>query len=253
MTDVARPAIDGLRALYPAPAWALGSTPPGDAEFLLAMVTQQAPVTVVELGVAAGVSSAVLLYSLDTLPEIAGGRVLHSCDVQPSCYFDAERATGGATATMYPRPRAAWNLDTNTDARRLASKLPPASVDLTFIDANHFHPWPLLDLLHMTAVAKPGSWVILHDTNLPIVNPACQASGAKWLFDEWPFEKRLGGEPRHNIGAVKLPEEFAHLVPFASELVERSWEFAPTLWHVGLPTWFHEVQELVERQITRVA
>jgi len=65
----------GLHALPPAPAWAQGATPLRDAEFLLDLVRANAPVTTIELGVAAGVSSAYLLYALDTLPDVADGRL----------------------------------------------------------------------------------------------------------------------------------------------------------------------------------
>lgn len=95
--------VDGVQA---APGWVRGATPPGDAAFLRRMVAAHAPARVLELGVAAGVSSAYLLEALDALPDVAGGRELRSCDVQATCYFDAARATGEAVATMYPRPRA---------------------------------------------------------------------------------------------------------------------------------------------------
>jgi len=235
--------------LGPAPDWVRGATPIGDAGFLIEMVTKHAPATMVEIGVASGVSSAVLLYALDRLPDIPGGRRLYSCDIHPACYFDATHATGEAVASMYPRPRTEWILDTNIDTRRLSQTMAPSSVELAFIDANHYHPWPLLDLLHTTVLLRPGAWVILHDTNLPIVSPECSVWGAKWLFDEWPFEKIAGAGAARNIGAVKLPADLRRLIPFAASLIERQWEFAPTLWHVALPTPFEPVQDLVRARI----
>lgn len=232
-----------------APDWVRGATPRGDAEFLIEMVTTHAPETMVEVGVASGVSSAVLLYALDRLPDIPDGRRLYSCDIHPVCYFDAAHATGEAVATMYPHSRAQWTLDTNSDTRRLSQSMAPGSVDLVFIDANHYHPWPLLDLLHMTVLLRPGAWVILHDTNLPIVAPTCNVWGAKWLFDAWPFEKVAGAGSARNIGAVRLPVDLTSLLPFAADLVERPWEFAPTPWHVALPAPFEPIQELVRVRI----
>ncbi len=240
-----------LPTLGPAPNWVRGAIPSGDAGFLNDMIATHAPTTMVEIGVASGVSSAVLLYALDRLPDIPGGRRLYSCDIHPTCYFDETHATGEAVASMYPQPRTEWILDTNTDTRRLSQTMAPASVDLTFIDANHYHPWPLLDLLHMTVLLRPGAWAILHDTNLPIVAPDCSVWGAKWLFDAWPFEKIVGTGEARNIGAVKLPDDLARLVPFAAELVQHPWEFAPTLWHVALPSPFEPVQALVRARIER--
>lgn len=241
-------ALEGLRALYPPPAWVTGATPVGDAEFLFQMVASQAPVRVAEVGVAAGVSSAVLLYALDALPG-QERRELHSCDPAASCYFDPARSTGSAASQMYPRPRAHWQLDTAADAQQLARSLRPASVDLTFIDANHSHPWPLLDLLHLTACAKPGSWVVLHDINLPVLKPQFQAWGAKWLFDAWPFDKIAGGAPRFNIGAVRLPDEFPALAAVAAALFERKWEAAPEARHLALPEWLSPLRGLLDDRL----
>lgn len=236
----------------PAPEWVRGATPIGDAAFLREMVTAHAPVQVLELGVAAGVSAAYLLHALDGLPDVPGGRLLRSCDVQPMCYFDAARATGAAVQTMYPRPRTRWLLDTNTDARRLSQSLPPGSIDLTFIDANHYHPWPLLDLLHLSVLAARGSWTILHDINLPIIAPRFAAWGAKRLFDQWPFEKITGGS-QQNIGAVRLPDDVTRLTPLAHALLEQTWEHAPTLWHVALPAPFSALQATLHQRLGSAA
>ena len=241
--------LDGLHALYPPPAWVTGATPVRDAVFLLQMVAAQAPVRVAEIGVAAGVSSAVLLYALDSLPGEGRQRELISCDSEAACYFDACRQTGEAVREIYPRHRSRWRLETGIDARRLARTLNPGSVDLTFIDANHSHPWPLLDLLHLTACARPGSWIVLHDINLPVLKPQFQAWGAKWLFDAWPFEKIAGGAPRFNIGAVKLPDDFSRLVPVAVELLERAWESAPDARQLELPPWLVGVRGLLEERL----
>ena len=150
---------------------------------------------------------------------------------------------------MYPAPRARWILDTNLDTRRLSQSAPPASIDLTFIDANHYHPWPLLDLLHLTVAARPWSWVVLHDINLPAVSPAFQAWGAKWLFEAWPLAKVTGGGADANIGAVQLPGDPRALIPMAARLLERPWEFPPTLWHVALPECLAPLQELVRTRL----
>src|SRR4029078_1362633 len=150
--------MQALNALYRPPAWATGYVSGEDAAFLKEMIAAHQPRQVVELGVASGSSSAAILHALDQLPT-PENRVLHSCDVRPTCYFNDAFATGQACTEMSPEPRARWQREFEMDARRLIKTLPPASVDLTFIDANHAHPWPLLDLLHSSAIARPRSWV----------------------------------------------------------------------------------------------
>jgi hypothetical protein len=142
---------------------------------------------------------------------------------------------------MYPDHRAGWTLDTNTDARRLSQSVRPGTFDFVFIDANHSHPWPLLDLLHLVVAAKPGTWFALHDIELPVLHPQFQVHGPKWLFEAWPFNKIHGIGPSVNIGAVQLPADLSALVPMALALLRRPWEHSPTAWHVALPDVFGDV------------
>jgi methyltransferase family protein len=247
LTRVAH-SIDPLEALYPPPAWAAGALPRHDAAFLVDVIHANQPTTIVEIGVASGVSSAVILSALDALPN-PESRTLRSCDIAPRCYFDSQYATGEAVQSMYPSPQARWVLNTDLDPRRLSQTTAPGSIDLLFIDANHYHPWPLLDLLHMSVAAKPWSWVVLHDINLPEVSPAFHAWGAKWLFEAWPLAKITGGGCGGNIGAVQLPGDPRTLIPMAERLLQRPWEFPPTLWHVALPDCLSRVQELVRTHL----
>lgn len=239
--------IDGLREMLTRrPAWVQGGISGGDSEFLLELVNGTNPNTVLELGVASGASSAALLFALDRL---GGDRTLLSCDVRETCYFDSARATGSAVDEMYTNRRTSWMLDTNTDARRISQALPSGSVDLTFIDANHSHPWPLLDLLHLTRTARPGSWIALHDIELPTFHPKYQVHGPQWLFEAWPFNKVHGVAGSVNIGAVQLPSDLRDLVPMALELLERPWEHTPTTWHVDLPEVFSEVTRALKPRL----
>ena len=131
------------------------------------------------------------------------------------------------------RPAGGPNSTSTLDGSR--ATLPRRSVDLTFIDANHAHPWPLLDLLHVTAVAKPRSWVVLHDVDLPIQHPEYQVYGPRWLFQAWPFNKVKGVGRWTSIAAVQLPDDPRDVIPVAEQLLERPWEHAPTMWHIDLP------------------
>jgi hypothetical protein len=154
---------------------------------------------------------------------------------------------------MYPRHRTKWLLDTDTDARRLSKVLPPGTADFCFIDANHAHPWPLLDLLHLSTVARPASWIALHDIELPRLYPQFQVHGAQWLFEAWPFNKIHGVDGSVNIGAVQLPRNLEQLVPMAIELLQRPWEHRPTTWDVHLPEVFTAVSNAIRPRLARPA
>ena len=98
-------------------------------------------------------------------------------------------------------------------------------LQLVFINANHQHPQPLLDLLRATPYVRSGGWILLHDIKLGTLGRAsiesvhdvrCGASfGAEWLFGYWPFRKIAG----RNIGAVQIPVQKTAIIPAALRLM----------------------------------
>jgi hypothetical protein len=241
--------VDALWTMYQPPSWATGYVSFCDATFLVEMIAAHQPRTVVELGVASGASSAALLHGLDQLPEPAG-RELYSCDIRAACYFDEKYETGQACREMYPAPRATWHREWAMDGRRLRTILPAGSVDLTFIDANHAHPWPLFDLLQVTAFAKPGSWVVLHDVDFPIHHPQQPGWGPRCLYRAWPFNKVKGFGTWTSIAAVQLPADPADLVPMALSLIDKPWEM-PMQSRISLPAAFDEVEAALDERLNR--
>lgn len=241
-----------LAAMYHPPAWATGYISGSDAAFIAETIAREAPRAVLEIGVASGASSAAILHALDALPAQPGERVLHSCDVRATCYFDERYATGQACREMYPHPRAAWHLDCDADARRFAARTTPGSIDLAFIDANHAHPWPLLDLLHLWPVMRPDAWIVLHDIELPIQHPEFQVYGPRWLFEAWPGEKVQGVGRWTSIGAVRLPRAADALIPMATRLLQQEWEHPVSPEVVALPAPLASVQAAIDAR-TRLA
>jgi predicted O-methyltransferase YrrM len=237
--------------MFRPPAWATGGISTADAEFLLELVAREAPELVVEIGVAAGTSSAALLYALDQLPG-APDRVLYSVDVRSTCYFDPRYATGAAADLMYPQPRAQWRRRIPSDARRITAELTPGSIDLIFVDGNHAHPWPLLDVLHLAPYARPGAWIALHDLALPRLYPQFQTYGPAWLFAAWPGAGIVGTGAAENIGAVRLPADLRHLIPLALELLQAcAWEAQPTAADVQLSPVFAPVTAALRPRLRR--
>lgn len=239
-----------LYRMFTPPEWAKGHIAHDDAMFLYEMIKAVSPKTMLELGVASGTSSAAILYTLDQLSDPQGRRLI-SADVRPTCYFDPSRATGEAVSTMYPAAVAQWQLWTSHTAHRLLAELEPASVDLLFIDANHSHPWPTLDLLHLAPVMKPGAWVVLHDVELPHLHPKYQAWGPNYLFEAWPFNKVHEQGGTANIGAVQLPAHLPDVIPVAMSLLERAWEHAPFTWDVKLPPDFAAIEQAISARLRK--
>lgn len=232
--------------MYHPPSWVTGGLSTGDAEFLYDLVREVDARAVVEIGVAAGTSSAAILFALDTLPAVDGGRILYSLDVLPYCYFDAARSVGSAVHEMYPTHRARW---TRGQPRPISRGV---TFDLAFVDADHRHPWPLLDVLHLAPALRREAWVGLHDIRLSTIDPRGGGHGAEWVFDRWPFEKRCGVGDAFNVGAIRLPADLAKVVPVAAELIEGAlWETSPPAEALTLDPVFVELVATMIRGFNR--
>lgn len=218
-----------MSPLLPPPAWVEGGCSLGDLAFLVELVRKEQPTTVIEVGVAAGTSSAALLYALDKLPA-SHERRLYSVDVRPTCYFDPRRRVGSAVAEMYPQHQTRWILETRVGVRTATPVIAPiAPIDFAFVDGNHHHPYPLFDVLHLAPVMRPSAWIALHDIELPRLYPQFPSHGPMWLFEMWPGEKRREPGDAENIGAVQIPVDVRDLVAMAKALLLRPWEQTPTL------------------------
>jgi hypothetical protein len=106
----------------------------------------------------------------------------------------------------------------------------PGEFGLAFIDADHRHPWPLLDVLRIAPYIQRAGWILLHDIQLGTYGQAERSAGrtpeagtpygAEWLFERWPFRKIRS----FHIGAIELPRDLSTLIPFALELMKMPFE-----------------------------
>jgi predicted O-methyltransferase YrrM len=210
------------------PAWARGTVMVEDARFLHDLVIDTRPLIVIEVGVASGCSSVVLLKALAQVHGADADRwCLHAYDVADRCYFDASHPTGAAVAEFAPHLLSHYRL-TQGDARTARQHVGAGSVRFAFVDANHFHPWPVLDLLALLPTLAPGAWVALHDVRLPRLQArSLRGHGPAYLFDAWPFEKRSGGY-HGNTGAIRIPEGCTDLDAVWTRALDQPWECLPS-------------------------
>lgn len=249
-----RPTSEGLlRTLadrYAPPAWVTGCVSFGDAWFLAEMVRCLRPERVVEVGVASGASSAVLLTALHYVWSGQGGAEqslvdehrrprLESFDLMSGCYFDESRPVGSAVPEMCPDldHERGWRLTTGVTAAEAGRALAGADLPLAFIDADHRHPWPAADVLALRPALRRGAWIVLHDVNLPELARRCEerdgvkvnwsTPGVQMLFDAWPFEKIAGVGPSFNIGAIRLPVDRPLDLRDLDPVLDVPWETEP--------------------------
>ena len=198
--------------------------------FLTAFVSILAPPRVVEIGTLGGFSAAIIAATLRRQHGEEGAARIDTIDNSATCLIDETRPTGFEINESFSELASVIRLHIPHDSSIVSELAERDELEFVFIDADHRHPMPLLDLLRLAPYMKPGGWILLHDTRLGTMGREASkngqisrwvaAYGAEWLFDYWPFRKISGG----NIGAIQLPDDKSALIPFALRLMSMPFE-----------------------------
>lgn len=194
----------------------LGMLPPADIFFAAAVASILAPPMAIEIGTASGFSAAILakVVALRQAEKgaSAGGPFLHTIDYKDRFVVDPRQPVGFAIEKIMPELRDKIAIHPLQDSSFCERLVRQGELSFAFVDGNHQHPWPLLDVLRLQALMSSG-WILLHDIDLPghIARVRAEGntvdfaptSGAKHVFDFWPGEKIQAG----NIGAVAIPRD----------------------------------------------
>ena len=223
------------------PEWVEGFIGHLEAAFLWDIIEATRPSRIVEIGTASGVSTSMLLAAADHFCD--EDTKVYSFDVATECYFDTDRPLASAISEMAPELVNRACLYANANAVNAASCFKVGDVDFAFIDGEHAHPAPTIDLLSLLYAIKPGAWVVLHDIELTRIRPEHgkaswqEETGAERLFDSWPYEKiQLSGDTpvERNIGAIRMPDDPAKVVPHLLSMLRGPWEMTgPAMTHVS--------------------
>ena len=173
------------------PGGVKGSIGAWEARFLHAAILESTPRVCVEIGTGSGVSSAIIANALSILQSVHGGNhKLHSLDAMEFCWYDKDKRVGFFLGEFASELTRFVEFRTKTFASQLKDFLKPVSIEFFFIDANHKHPWPALDLLASLPYLRPDAQIMLHDINLPFNMPEFpDSNGARVLFNDLMLDK----------------------------------------------------------------
>ncbi len=224
----------------------------GDLLFLHAFVNVLAPDRVVEIGTLSGFSAAVIADAVaqHQRPE-SESVVVDTIDLSQRCLTDQKKPVGFEIPQLVTHLSSRIRVHAGQDARYVEQIARAGELQLVFIDADHQHPRPTLDLIRVSRFVRPGGWVVVHDIDLGSLGERMRAAGtpfdygapfgAQWLFEAWPFEKISGG----NIGALRLPSHVRDLVPFALAMLRIPSELEPIPTRRTLEAFFAAVVDLM--------
>ncbi len=206
-----------------------GMLTPSDLLFAGAVASILRPSFMIEIGTASGFSAAVLAKTISLRLEEQGsvvtGPIVHTIDKKTQYPVDPTQPVGFAIDLVSPGLRDLVAVHAPRDSSCCAQLVERGDLTFAFIDGNHQHPWPLLDVVQICRLMRAG-WILLHDIDLPGVIARAHAAGqqinyptgagAKHVFDYWPSEKISAG----NIGAIKICEDRWWLRKWVAKLRE---------------------------------
>ncbi|MDE1156171.1 MAG: class I SAM-dependent methyltransferase [Acidobacteriaceae bacterium] len=194
-----------------------GSITAGDATVIAAIMEMVRPVEMIEIGVAAGFSSAFILAYAAVSGLVKDRTYLHSIDLNVE--LKPGQLVGNYVRENYPALLPFWDFNTRQTSATMLDKTFDIKLHgdgpvVAFVDGGHEHPWPLIDIIYLYHKLPRGSWVVMQDVqmmerwiadmvvlNFPI--PPSQR-GVNYVASHWPGTKKLGFKMAYNSAAICL-------------------------------------------------
>jgi hypothetical protein len=201
-----------------------------DYFFLTCLVSILAPRRVIEIGTLTGFSTAIIAAAIYHQHGAQSGITVDTIDSHTHCSIDQSRPIGFEIPELTPDLVSNIRIHTGRESDLVREIAQPWEFGLAFIDADHRHPWPLLDVLRLAPYLQSRGWILLHDIQLGSFGAKEREAGrsleggtpygAEWLFERWPFRKIRS----FHIGAIELPSRNEALIPFAFDLLNQRFE-----------------------------
>ena len=171
--------------------------------FVTGLIAYYQPKKVLEMGVAAGGGTVIIL---NAIKEIEGAR-LHSVDLFEKYYRDPSKSSGWMVQELMPELAHLWTPHLGRDAVEVMDDI--GEVDFVVLDTAHIHPVETLNFLCALPYLKDGTVVVLHDIALHLTRGgyATASYACRLLFDSVVGEKLVPAEKyaaHPNIGAFQV-------------------------------------------------
>ncbi len=176
-----------------------------DMRFLNGMIRKYKPKKILEVGVASGGSSAIILNAIQNIENSH----LYSIDKLINAYNRKEKETGWLVKEKFSNLTNKWTLYTGGITSNFIEKI-GGDIDLVFLDTVHYAPGEWLDIVQiMPFLKKENAILILHDIRYHFYIKKDFHSTNDHLFTYLKGEKIMPIFPGGiaNIGAVILDND----------------------------------------------
>ncbi|MEM8576645.1 MAG: class I SAM-dependent methyltransferase [Pseudomonadota bacterium] len=201
-----------------------GTLTPDELAFVQRAVTSEAPDRVIEIGTGAGLTAGIIAGLLAK----TGGTSVTSIDAGTRFFAAPDLAIGHLAAQVYSGD--AVRIDIRTGTRSIDLTGTDGPWQLAVIDADHAHPWPILDTMALWPHLTGNRTVLHHNLQQFRRNRPGLGIGPRVLFNEVPEAHRhaspAGG---WNIFAVDLRMRQRMFEEVALNALSIPWTVRPPL------------------------
>lgn len=199
-----------------------------DRLFLNGLIRQVKPKKILEVGVAAGGSAAIILNAIKDIEDAK----LYSVDFFKNYYQDPSKFSGYLVNEICPELSDKWTLYTEGFVANHLDKI-GKDIDFCLIDTIHVNPGEILDFLMVLPYLKKNAVVVFHDTSLfAYYDINCITNCL--LLSAIPGEKIVpsnhdGYKYFPNIGAVILDDKIKEKIWGIFNLLTLPWRYLLSL------------------------
>ena len=198
-----------------------------DMKFINGMIRKYKPKKILEVGVASGGSSAIILNAIQNIENSH----LYSIDKLTNAYLNEEKETGWIVKEKFSNLMNKWTLYTGGITSNFIEKI-GGDIDFVFLDTLHRAPGEWLDIIQiMPFLKKTNAIVMLHDLKFHLYMKGAFYSSNDHLFTYLKGEKIMPKVPNviANIGAVLLDnDQEKHYFDYFFALIS-TWNYIPNI------------------------
>ncbi|MEO1138669.1 MAG: class I SAM-dependent methyltransferase [Pseudomonadota bacterium] len=201
-----------------------GAVKPDELAFIQSLIAEHKPKSFIEVGMASGLSTGFIALFM----EQHGGERLVSIDHDDTFFGDASKPNGFLVPQLYN----GQDLNLELIKHKVAPDLQKndGDFDMAFIDANHHHPWPAIDMMCLYPRMTGPKIMLHHDLKLFANRSGGRGIGPKYLFDQFPESHRLLSDANNgNIFAVDLNIDRDQFESLLTGLFSLPWSAFPPL------------------------
>lgn len=216
-----------------------GSIAVDESMFVQKLISGYMPKNFLEIGMASGMSGGLIASFM----EKNQGERFVTLDHDNTFFGDSSKENGFLINDIYK------GSDVEVQKRPFSTSLDLESVglnfEMSFIDANHQHPWPIIDTLCLFPYLIGDKIIIHHDLELFLKQDVVFGIGPKYLWDQFPEKNKIKSTANNgNIFALKLQDmSLAELEGIAINAFSLPWSLRAPL----QPTHLEKILSIFEK------